>query len=224
MSFCGAVGKLVIDPGLLGSRKCCPTFRSMTEELLHKHLEQIQATDDLEKILTGVSSKSNTSKLWVDCFVPPTFIIMALWRSERKFDWPLHSWALRQMMPYLFAASHVHFARYGLYYLHSMETLPSEIKHYFLQEQHTMRHAASATNSTWSDMFIETTFMRYGHSQGSLTGITPNDNATQRWAISLHTCSSLISYIRAMRNQTPLTLAHHKEETPENTGWCCWQA
>ena len=90
-------------------------------------------------------------------------------------------------MPYLFATSRVNFARYGLYYLHSMETFPSEIKHYFLQDQHIMRHTASATNSTLSDMFIETTFMRYGHSRGGLTEITPNDNATQRWAISLHT-------------------------------------
>ena len=117
-------------------------------------------------------------------------------------------------MPYLFSASHVNFAWYGLHYLHSMETLPSEIKHYFLQEQHIMRHAASATNSTWSDMFIKTTFMRYGHSQGGLTGITPNDNATQCWAISLHACSSLISCKTAMRNQTPRTRTHHKEETP----------
>ena len=184
----------------------------MTEELLHKHLEQIQATDDLEKTLTDVSNKNNT-KLWVDWFVRPTFIIMALTRSERKFDWPLHPWALRQMMPYIFAASHVNIARYGLYYLHSMETLPSEIKHYLLQGKHIMRHAASATNSTWSDMFIEITFMRYRHSQGGLTGITPNDNATQHWAVSLLICSSLISYITAMRNQTPRTLAHHKEET-----------
>ena len=212
-----------MNPGLLGSKKMLfgknylqivLAFRLMTEELLHKHLEQIQATDDLGKILTDVSNKNNTSKLWADCFVRPTFIIMALTRPERKVDWPLHPWALRQMMPYLFAASHVNFARYGLYYLHLMETLPSEIKHYFLQEQHIMRHAASATNSTWSDMFIETTFMRYGHSQGGLTGITKNDNATQRWSISLHTYSSLISYITAMWNQMYQTLAHYKEETP----------
>ena len=151
----------------------------------------------------------------MDCFVRPTFIIMALTRSERKFDWPLHPWALRQMMPYLFAASHVNCARYGLYNLHSMETLPSKLKHYFLQKQHIRRHAASATNSTWSDMFSETTFMRYGHNQGGLTEISPKDNAMQRWSIRLHTCSSyVISYITAMRNQTHRTLAHYKEETP----------
>ena len=38
-------------------------FRLTTEELLHKHLEQIQSTDDLDKIVTDVSNKNNTSKL-----------------------------------------------------------------------------------------------------------------------------------------------------------------
>ena len=117
MSFCGAVGKLMMDTGLVEilkhafggfekmlSGKKYPqnvrAFRLMTEELLHKHLEQIQSTDDLEKFFTDVSNKSNTSKLWVDCFVWPTFIIMAFTRAERESDWPLHLWALRQIMPY----------------------------------------------------------------------------------------------------------------------------
>ena len=87
--------------------------------------------------------------------------------------------------------------------LHSMETLPSEIKHYILQRQYTMWHAAGATNPTQSDMSIETTFMRYGYSQGGLTGIALAENATQRWSNSLHTWSSLITDITAMRNQRP---------------------
>ena len=59
------------------------------------------------------------------------------------------------------------------------------------QGQHTMRHASGASNSTWSDMFIESTFMKYGHSQGgTLTMSIPhkapwpywylNDNAIKR--------------------------------------------
>ena len=30
----------------------------MTEELLHKHIGQIQSPNDMEKILTGVSNKN----------------------------------------------------------------------------------------------------------------------------------------------------------------------
>lgn len=75
-----------------------------------------------------------------------------------------------------------------------------------------MRHAPGIANSTWSDMFIETTFMRYGHSQGGLTGITLNDNATKRWALSLHACSQIISDVNIMSDFSPSESTHHKEE------------
>ncbi len=231
MNFCGAVGKLMMDSGLgvilkhafggvekMLSGKKYPqnvrAFRLLTEELLRKHLDGVETFDDLDQFLTDMSSRSNTSKLWVDCFIRPTLIMMTFTRAERESDWPLHLWALTQMIPYFFVASHVNYARYGLYYLTSMEALPPEVKCFFLQGQHTMRHAAGASNATWSDMYIETTFMRYGHSQGGLTGITLNDNATQRWALSLHTCSGLISDLAAMRNYNPQSSSHHKEETP----------
>ena len=38
-------------------------------------------------------------------------------------------------------------------------------------------------------MFIETMFMRYGHGPGGLIGITLNEKAVHRWAMSLHICS-----------------------------------
>ena len=49
-----------------------------------------------------------------------------------------------------------------------------------------------ATNSTWSDIFIESTsLMRYGHSKGDLTGIILNDMAVGLLAHSLHSRSPL---------------------------------
>lgn len=77
-----------------------------------------------------------------------------------------------------------------------------------------MKQAPGAANSTWSDMYIETTSMRYGHSQGGLTGITLNDNATQRWALGLHSCSRLLGDIASMRKHTPQSISRHKEESP----------
>ena len=43
--------------------------------------------------------------------------MMMFVRAEREADWLLHLFAVRQMLPYLFAASHNNYARYGLYYL-----------------------------------------------------------------------------------------------------------
>ena len=43
--------------------------------------------------------------------------------AEREGDWLLHLATFKKMLPYYFAAGHVNYARYGLYYLRS--TSPS---------------------------------------------------------------------------------------------------
>jgi len=43
-----------------------------------------------------------------------------------------------------------------------MEALPSVVLKHFMQSEHVMRHIPGVWNGIWSDMFIETTFMRYG--------------------------------------------------------------
>ena len=231
MSFCGSVGKLMMDSGLsdilkhvfggvekMLSGKKYPqnvrAFRLLAEELLRKHIRETDAYEDLDTMMTDVSNQSKTSKLWVDCFLRPVLLMMAFVRAERESDWPLHLWVMSQMMPYFFASGHVNYARYGLYYLRSMEALPHEVSERFLKGQHTMRHIAGASNATWSDMYIESTFMRFGHSQGGLTGITLNSNATQRWALSLHSCSVLTHDIQTMRDNIDQPRKYHKEESP----------
>ena len=44
--------------------------------------------------------------------------------AEREGDWFLHLATFTKMLPYYFAAGHVNYAMYGLYYLRSMEKLP----------------------------------------------------------------------------------------------------
>ena len=43
-----------------------------------------------------------------------------------------------------------------------MEALPEDILQRFMKGEHVMRHKPVQWNGIWSDMFIETTFMRYG--------------------------------------------------------------
>ncbi len=83
---------------------------------------------------------------------------MAFICTEREFDWAVNLWAIGEMMPYIFACGHVNYARYRLYYLWSMEALPQEISGHFLKGNHTMRHGPASVDSTWSDMYIESTF------------------------------------------------------------------
>ena len=58
-----------------------------------------------------------------------------------------------------------------------------------------------ATNSTWSDIFIESTLMRYGHSKGGLAGITLNDKAVAILTHSLHSCSQLVRNLTSVQNE-----------------------
>lgn len=230
MSFCGSVGKLMMDSGLseilryafggvekMLSGKKYPqnvrAFRLLAEELLRKSITETDSTEEFEQMLVNASCRSKTTKLWVDCFIHPVLIMMAFTRAERESDWPLHLWSVSQMMPYFFAAGHVNYARYGLYYLRSMESLPQEVQAMFLKGLHTMRHIPGASNSTWSDMYIESTFMRYGHSQGGLTGLTLSGSATQRWALSLHACSVLEHDLQVMRDRVDQPPRYHKEES-----------
>ena len=111
------------------------------------------------------------------------------------------------MVPYFFASVHVNYARYGVFYLRSVESLPTEIQSLFLQGQYTVRHVCGASNSACSDKFIESTFIWYGYSQGGLTGIKLNDNATK------HSCSQLVRGLTTIRDDLSEHPTHHKDES-----------
>ena len=72
---------------------------------------------DLTQLLADITNKSRTSKLWVDLLIKPVMIMMIYVRDERESDRPLHIAAVEQMLPHIFAPSHLDYARYGLYYL-----------------------------------------------------------------------------------------------------------
>ena len=131
-------------------------------------------------------------------------------RVEWEAEWSLHIWAMQQMIPYFFAAGHVNYARYGLYYLRSMERPPENVLKRFLNGEHVMRHNPGVWNGIWSGMFIETTFMRYGKGPGGLVGVTLKPSTIQRWALSRHTTSrDEMSHQQGTREATT-----HKEEMP----------
>ena len=135
-------------------------------------------------------------------------------RAEREAACLLHLLAVEMMLPYYFSASHVNYARYGLYYLRNMHNLPKEVLDQFMKGQHVMRHKRGLWNAMGSDMFIETTFMRYGHGPGGFIGITLKKSTIQRWALSLHTSSRLLKCLADLTDSSSdYFMDTHKEET-----------
>ena len=120
-----------------------------------------------------------------------------------------------KMIPLFFAAGHTHYARYALYYLRAMEGLPIEVCKHFMAREHTMHHTSGLFNGIWTDMNIETTFMRYGHGRRGIVGITLKQETLNTWTYSLHTCNVIVNDLNKMRDrECSPSQTYHKEEMP----------
>ena len=128
MSFFGAVGTLMSNTGLteimqttfggvpkmLSGKKFPQNVRALrmvVEELLRSIVTGTDTYDQLVAILDDKASQSRTAKLWFDNLIKPVLLMMVFVRAEREADWPLHLWAVAQMLPYFFASSHCNYAR-----------------------------------------------------------------------------------------------------------------
>ena len=175
MSFIGSIGSLeaesslyeLLDSTFAGVQKMMTgkkfpqnmrALRILAEELLRPVLTGGTVNDmhGIESILSDISSRSKTSHLWIDCVVKAVFIMMVYIHAEkeREADWCLHLTAVKEMLPYFFAAGHVNHARNGLFYLRTMEAMPKLFQEQFLKGEHVMRHVPGLWNRIWSDMFI----------------------------------------------------------------------
>ena len=232
MSFVGAIGSLMAGSGLseilsstfagvskmLTGKKFPQNVRAMrlvSEELLRNIINHgdVMSMEDLLAHLDTAARKSKTSKLWVDCLIKPVFLMMLFVRAERESDWPLHLVAVKRMLPYFFASGHVNYARYGLYYLRSMESLQGEELSMFIRGEHVMHHVPGLWNGIWSDMYTETAFMRYGHGFGGIIGITLKPETLKTWALGLHVCCQLEQdTVNLSCNEQDKCQLNHKEE------------
>ena len=121
-------------------------------------------------------------------------------RAEREGDFALHLYTCHKMMPYFFSAGHTNYARYGICYLRTMHKLPDGILHAFLKGEHVMRHQDGLWNGIWSDMMIETTYMRYGKGPGGIIGVTTQPRTVQIWSESLPACTEVLKDLDETRN------------------------
>lgn len=240
MSFIGSVGSLMADSGLselmsgvfagvpkmIKGKKFPQNMRALrmvAEEVLRSvfDIHQPNNSNDLMSLVETIATKSKTSKLWVDCLLKPVFLMMLYVRAEREGNWPLHIEVVRKMLPYFFAAGHQNYARYGLFYLRAMEKMPVSVMKNFLNGDHVMRHRPGLWNGIWSDMWIETTFMRFGHGLNGIIGITLKPETLKTWALSLHICTQLeedLLNISQEECQQKAKQHKHKEEMKARIG------
>ena len=103
--------------------------------------------EELQHMFECISKKSTTAKLWVESLIKPVFITTIFVKAEQEGDYLLHLEMVIEMIPYFFAASHVHYAHYGLYYLRCIRCMQTEeLLDAFMKGQHTRHHTAGIWN------------------------------------------------------------------------------
>ena len=89
------------------------------------------------------------------------------------------------------------------------------IKHFFTKEQSTAHLIAGLFNGIWTDMFIETTWMRHGHGPNGVGGIVMNDKQMKIWCLSEAAVSAVRSQINQLSSgDSGKVQMTHKEEAP----------
>ena len=63
----------------------------------------------------------------------------------------------------------------------------------------------------WSDMMIETSYMKFGKGPSGIIGKTTKPKAIQIWAKSQLSCSQVLQTLDAIRNKAENTMSTHKE-------------
>ena len=218
MSFIGACGSLMKGSGLhqylssafagvnkmLVGKKFPMNMRALrlaAIEILRDHvdLENITGYDDLISALDSLSEKSILAEHWIENLIKPVLLMMMFVKAEREADFALHLFCCKMMMPYFFAAKHVNYARYGICYINTMEKLPSEVLTQFMKGEHVMRHQKGIWNAIWSDMMIETSYMKIGKGPVGVIGFTTSSTTMSVWAKSMHAQTTYLSELYACR-------------------------
>ena len=87
-----------------------------------------------------------------------------------------------------------------------------------MKGEHVIRHIPGLWNGFWSDLHIETTFMRYGHCPGGIIDITLKPEHLKTWALGLDICSRLEQDLHNLTNEEHETTqeVHIKERGYES--------
>ena len=90
---------------------------------------------------------------------------------------------MEAMLPSFYAADHYNYARDGLIYLKSMKSLPENVRKHFIKGEHTVQHTPGVFSGIWTDMAIETSYMRFGHCASSgFVGQAMKPETMKTWA------------------------------------------
>ena len=138
--------------------------------------------------------------------------MMLYTRAEREGELALHLYACRKMLPYFFSAGHWNYTRDGVVYLRMVEKLPKSLLDPVMKGEHVIHLLEGFWNGIWTDMSIESTYMKIGKGPSGLIGITTNERSVKIWANGHHLCGELLTELQTVRDKQQTSECVHKEE------------
>lgn len=81
-----------------------------------------------------------------------------------------------------------------------------------MEEEHVMRHKRGIWNSLWTDMMIETSYMKVGKGPLGIIGVTTKPRAVKVWAKDNHIQSELLIDLDYLIKRNKNDAIYHKEE------------
>ena len=82
-----------------------------------------------------------------------------------------------------------------------------------MKGEHVLRHREGIWHGIWSDMMIETSYMKFGKGPSGIIGQKTKPRTLQIWAKSQHTYSEILQSMDSIREKDESTITNHKEET-----------
>ena len=173
-------------------------FKEITSSKEIMKLQNIVETykDDL-------SSKSRTSKLWVE-YLKYIELVQLFIPAERTANWDLHIVSVSQMINLVAATGLIHYAKRAKVYVQKMLQLSTDYPWLYTKfatnGYHTVRRSNRFWAGLWTDLIIEQVLMRTIKSRGGLTrGRDVTESVRVMWVNSMHRCASVHN---AMSNLT----------------------
>ena len=92
-----------------------------------------------------------------------------------------------------------------------MHELPGIVLEQFLKGER-VEHHQDEQMEIWTDIMIESTYMRHGKGPESIIGATTKPRSVQIWSNSLPSCNNLLRDLNELRGRYLAQKIMHKEE------------
>lgn len=182
-------------------------------EAVHQLAEKSSSVLELLEWFSDFNSDMANVKFW-NSYIDMMSVLLQYIRAERDGLWTLHLSSLADMIPYFFEYDHQNYARWVPVYLSDMHRLPEtapSVHQQFMLGNFPVKGSSGRFNQVWTDLKLEQSINRHSKTAGGLVGISRNQNAVDRWHITLSDRIKMTESTRQMCGSTHSGPYVHKE-------------